>query len=71
MNRVEFKQPVLVRDVVRFLTRLVCLGRASITMQVCFDVDRDEEVLQLTEAEVVYVGIDPNTPERESLPLLP
>jgi hypothetical protein len=31
----------------------------------------DQEVLQVTEAEVVYVGIDPNTPERKPRLLLP
>src|SRR5258707_3925702 len=30
LNRVEFRQPVLVGDVVRFLTRLVRIGRTSI-----------------------------------------
>ena len=34
MNRVEFHKPVLVGDVVRFLTRLVRIGRTSITMNV-------------------------------------
>src|SRR5271170_1861895 len=34
INRVEFRQPVLVGDVVRFLTRLVRIGRTSITVQV-------------------------------------
>ena len=71
MNRVEFKRPVLVGDVVRFLTRLVRMGRTSITMQVCVEVERGKDVLQVTEAEVVYVGIDPTTPERRPLPLLP
>jgi acyl-CoA thioesterase YciA len=71
MNRVEFKKPVLVGDVVRFLTRLIRMGRTSITMQVCVEVERGEEVLQVTEAEVVYVGIDPNAPERRPRPLLP
>jgi acyl-CoA thioesterase YciA len=71
MNRVEFKKPVLVGDVVRFLTRLVRIGRTSITMHVCVEAERGQEVLQVTEAEVVYVGIDPNTPERKSTPLLP
>ncbi|HWG47665.1 MAG TPA: hotdog domain-containing protein [Gemmataceae bacterium] len=71
MNRVEFKKPVLVGDVVRFLTRLVRLGRTSITMQVFVEAERGEEVLQVTEAEVVYVGIDPNAPERRPTPLLP
>lgn len=70
MNRVEFKKPVLVGDVVRFLTRLVRLGRTSITMQVSVEAERGEEVLQVTEAEVVYVAIDPNSPERKPIPLL-
>jgi acyl-CoA thioesterase YciA len=71
MNRVEFKKPVLVGDVVRFLTRLIRMGRTSITMHVCVEAERGQEVLQVTEAEVVYVGIDPNTPERRPTPLLP
>ena len=71
LNRVEFHQPVLVGDVVRFLTRLVRMGRTSITMQVNVEVDRNEQVLQVTEAEVVYVGIDPSTCERKPKPLLP
>jgi acyl-CoA thioesterase YciA len=71
MNRVEFKQPVLVGDVVRFLTRLVRIGRTSITVHVNVEAERGGETLQVTEAEVVYVGIDPRTPERRPLPLLP
>ena len=61
VNRVEFKQPVLVGDVVRFNTRLVRLGRTSITMHVNVEVDRDADVHQVTEAEVVYVGVEPHT----------
>ena len=71
MNRVEFKKPVLVGDVVRFLTRLVGMGRTSITMHVSVEAERGEEVLQVTEAEVVYVGIDPSAAERKPTPLLP
>jgi acyl-CoA thioesterase YciA len=70
LNRVEFHQPVLVGDVIRFLTRVLRIGRTSITMQVNVEVDRNKEVLQVTEAEVVYVGIDPATPERRPKPLL-
>jgi acyl-CoA thioesterase YciA len=70
LNRVEFKQPVLVGDVVRFLTRPVRVGRTSITMQVLVEVDRNGATLQVTEAEVVYVGIDPSTPERKPRALL-
>jgi acyl-CoA thioesterase YciA len=68
MNRVEFKQPVLVGDVVRFLTRMVRMGRTSITMDVTVEAERGAEVLQVTEAEIVYVGIDVAT--RKPIPLL-
>jgi acyl-CoA thioesterase YciA len=71
MNRVEFCKPVLVGDVVRFLTRVVRFGRTSITMQITVEAERGTEVHQVTEAEVVYVGIDPASPERRPVPLLP
>ncbi len=71
VNRVEFKEAVLVGDVVRFLTRKMKLGRTSITMHVQVEADRDGEVLQVTEAEVVYVGVDGTGPDRKPVPLLP
>jgi acyl-CoA thioesterase YciA len=71
INRVEFKKPVLVGDVVRFLTRLVRIGRTSITVHVTVEAERGEQVLQVTEAEVVYVGVDPQSPEPRPVPLLP
>src|SRR6516162_11531318 len=64
INRVEFHKPVLVGDVVRFRTRLVRFGRTSITMNVQVEVERGLETLQVTEAELVYVGIDPQSPQR-------
>jgi acyl-CoA thioesterase YciA len=69
MNRVEFKKPVLVGDVVSFKTRLVKMGHTSITMDVVVESERGTETLQVTEAEVVYVGINPQ--DRTPLPLLP
>ncbi|MCI0456488.1 MAG: acyl-CoA thioesterase [Gemmataceae bacterium] len=71
MNRVEFQKPVLVGDVVRFLTHAIRIGRTSITMHVRVEAERGQEILQVTEAEVVYVGIDPNSPRRQPVPLLP
>ncbi len=71
INKVEFTRPVLVGDVVRFLTRLERLGRTSITMHVSVEVERLGQVLPVTEAEVVYVGVDLSTPERSPRPLLP
>jgi acyl-CoA thioesterase YciA len=70
MNRVEFRKPVLVGDVVRFWTRRVRIGRTSITVQVSVEAERGPEVLPVTEAEVVYVGVDPDGPERKPRPLL-
>jgi acyl-CoA thioesterase YciA len=69
INRVEFKQPVLVGDVVSFKTRVVKMGRTSITMNVAVESERGTQTLQVTEAEVVYVGINPL--DRKPQPLLP
>jgi acyl-CoA thioesterase YciA len=71
LNRVEFHQPVLVGDVVRFLTRLTRIGRTSITVHVTVEAERGQQLLQVTEAEVVYVAVDPNSPGRRPIPLLP
>lgn len=70
INSVEFKKPVLVGDVVRFVTRLVRMGTTSVTMHVNVEAERDNEVHQVTEAELVYVGIDATTEERHPKPLL-
>lgn len=71
INRVEFKQPVLVGDVVRFLTRLAKMGRTSVTIHVNVEAERGGKVYQVTEAELVYVGIDVQSPDRRPKPLLP
>jgi len=71
LNRVEFHRPVLVGDVVRFLTRMVKMGRTSITMHVDVEVERGQETLHVTQAEIVYVGVDPASPDRRPTPLLP
>jgi acyl-CoA thioesterase YciA len=71
INCVEFQKPVLVGDVVRFLTRVVRIGRTSITMHVLVEADRAGDTLQVTEAELVYVGLDPASAERRPAPLLP
>jgi acyl-CoA thioesterase YciA len=70
VNRVEFKRPVLVGDVVRFLTRRKRIGRTSITMQVSVEAERGTELLHVTEAELVYVGLEPDGPDHRPRPLL-
>jgi acyl-CoA thioesterase YciA len=71
INRVEFHEPVRVGDVVRFWTRLVKIGRTSITVQVRVEAERGTEVLHVTEAELVYVGVDVSNLQRRPVPLLP
>jgi acyl-CoA thioesterase YciA len=61
MDKVEFHQPVLVGDIVSYLTRLVRVGRTSITMHVTVEVERGREVIKVTDAEVTYVAIDLTT----------
>lgn len=71
VNRVEFKKPVLVGDVVKFQTTPVRLGRTSITMKVDVIAERGAEVIHVTDAEVVYVAVDPTTPDRHPVPIVP
>ena len=72
INRVEFKQPVMVGDVVKFLTRLVKIGRTSVTMHIDVIAERDAEAIPVTDAEIVYVGVDAGLPvtERRPIPLM-
>jgi acyl-CoA thioesterase YciA len=70
INKVEFKQPVFVGDVVRFLASVVKMGRTSITIHVRVEAERGVEVSQVTQAELVFVGVDLTTPDRRPKPLL-
>ena len=72
INRVEFKQPVMVGDVVKFLTRLVKIGRTSVTMHIDVIAERDAQEIPVTDAEIVYVGVDASLPvtERRPIPLM-
>jgi len=69
MNRVEFHQPVFVGDLVSFWTSLVAVGRTSITVHVAVEADRGGDVVRLTEAEVVYVAVEPADGQRRPVPI--
>jgi acyl-CoA thioesterase YciA len=71
INRVEFKKPVLVGDVVRFQTTVVRIGRTSITVRIDVHAERGAETIHVTEAEGVFVGVDLSTPDRKPIPLFP
>src|SRR5262245_43539149 len=67
MNAVEFHEPVFVGDVVSFWTVVKNVGRTSITMHVTVECDRGGATVKVTEADVVYVAIDPLGPVRKTL----
>jgi acyl-CoA thioesterase YciA len=71
INRVEFRKPVLVGDVVRFETSIVRIGRTSITVRIDVHAERGAETIHVTEAEGVFVGVDLSTPDRKPVPLFP
>ena len=71
INRVEFKKPVLVGDVVKFQTTLVKIGRTSVTMHIDVVAERGADTVHVTEAEAVFVGVDVSTPDRKPVQLLP
>jgi acyl-CoA thioesterase YciA len=58
MNGVEFHKPVFVGGVVSFWTRVLKIGRTSITVHVAVETDRAGQTISLTKAEVVYVAVD-------------
>ena len=71
LNRVEFKKPVLVGDVVSFATSVVRFGRTSVTVRIDVTAERGADVIPVTEAEGVFVGVDLSTPDRRPVPLFP
>ena len=63
VNSFQFKQPVLVGDVVSFYADIVRVGRTSITVNVEVYAQRRperEHVVKVTEATLTYVAIDEN-----------
>jgi acyl-CoA thioesterase YciA len=71
INKVEFKKPVMVGDVVRFETSIARIGRTSITVHIDVLAERGAETIHVTEAEGVFVGVDLSTPERKPVILFP
>lgn len=71
MNAVEFHEPVFVGDVVSFWTRVMRLGTTSVAVHVSVETERQGQKLRLTEAEVVYVAIDPADGDRRPRPIRP
>ena len=69
MDKVLFKQPVFVGDVLSLYGHVIKQGRTSMTVRVTVEAERftdPRQVVPVTEAELVYVAIDEN---REPIPL--
>lgn len=61
VNSFQFKQPVLVGDLVSFYAEVVKVGRTSITVDVEVYSQRQRfgaDVVKVTEAQLTYVAID-------------
>jgi acyl-CoA thioesterase YciA len=63
MKEVIFHQPVFVGDLVSFYATTTKLGNTSITIKVIVEAERfgsRGQSVRVTEAEVVYVGVNQN-----------
>jgi len=61
MDRVEFKEPVYVGDVLSFHTETIATGRSSIRVRIHVEAERFRQpghYVSVTTAEMVYVAID-------------
>ncbi len=61
MDQIVFHEPVFVGDLVSFYTRLVKVGRTSVTVAVDVVAQRRQDPsveVQVTEATVTYVAVD-------------
>jgi acyl-CoA thioesterase YciA len=61
MDKVEFKEPVFVGDVLSFFTEVIKVGRTSIHIRVNVEAERWENPklrVPVTSAQIVYVAID-------------
>ncbi len=61
MDQIVFHEPVFVGDLVSFYTKLVKVGRTSVTVDVDVVAQRrhdPSQEVQVTEARVVYVAVD-------------
>ena len=68
VNEFIFKQPVRVGDILSFFSKVVRIGRTSITVKVEVFAERSRSqgsYIKVTEASLTYVAIDDNGKPRE------
>ncbi len=69
MDKIEFHRPVSVGDIVSFWTRLIRVGRTSITIHVDVEAEQQGQMVRLTEAEATYVAVDLTSETRRPVPI--
>ena len=57
IDKVDFKQPVLVGDLVSFWSTCVRIGKTSITVRIEVEAERQGKILPVTQADVIYVSV--------------
>lgn len=60
MNKVVFKEPVRVGEVVSFYASTTRLGKTSVSVHVDVEVDRHGQLVHVTSADLVFVAVDKN-----------
>lgn len=68
IKEVVFKHPVMVGEVVSFYSRTTATGRTSISVHIDVEVDRDGQVIPVTEADLTYVCVDD---KGRAVPIIP
>lgn len=58
IDKVDFKQPVMVGDLVSFWSSPVRIGRTSITVRIEVEAERQGKILPVTQADVIYVSVE-------------
>jgi acyl-CoA thioesterase YciA len=58
MDKIEFKQPVHVNDVITCYGSVMRIGNTSITVRVDVEADRGGKIIPVTCANMVFVAVD-------------
>ncbi len=69
MDRIEFKEAVVVGDTVSFWTSVERVGNTSITLHISVETDRNRETIQVTQASATFVAIQESGGKRSPIPL--
>lgn len=61
MDKIEFKQPVHVNDVISCYGSVTRIGNSSVTVHVEVEADRGGVIIPVTSADMVFVAVDENS----------